>query len=724
MSQQSKPSQLSRYRILGLVGQGQFGKVYCAIHRKTGKLFALKNLERERFPTHQFLRELRFLLSLQHPNIVTCHAVEHTATGRHLVMDYCEGGTLRSLMVDDVGLPLNQGMQLVMDVLQGLDEAHRQKIVHCDIKPENILLTLTAKGWSAKISDFGIARVNKEVYGRSAGNTGSPAYMAPERFYSQYSLVSDIYAVGVMMFELLVGHRPFTGTPKALMAAHLNQVVQFPETMSPDVPDALKEVVDTALQKLPARRFQSAREMLEAIHEAVKDTPMSPGQHSLRAEAPLLILRQVVPCYEGFPQQQTELSAPVTMLNGWQSRHTSPQAVSSPSSSPSPNVDETNATAYSQSFTRDNIELASKKQKADPCYIGYADDTQFCTQIYQRGRGEGNDNTGAGKGHSSEKGISLSFPLPEPIQQLLVIPQGYLLVTRRNILWVDRRRVEGMSLHHTVSKLQVDCPEPHQPSDPQVLAHPIYQLEQDCIAAVDPTGHWLGLVTDHRQSTVEGVSSTLSFHPLPQRSSSMALPQASVRLRAAGKAESLLEAIALDQRHIVIISDGPWRKTPSPEAPATAVPSPSAQSSSSMDRATYLEVFTRRGTRIAIQRLPMLLGKVIATPTPYCLLATDQYDPTSVLYIELKPFRIQRFALDIIPAFLMAASWGHIVADTKGKVIFLDPTGYAVSALQLPSPLMAATFIPPHFLFAATWRNGKGTLHTFDLKRQAIDWVF
>ncbi|NET10313.1 MAG: serine/threonine protein kinase [Symploca sp. SIO2B6] len=262
-------SSFSRYRILGLVGQGQFGQVFCAMHRKTGKLFALKNLERERFPTHQFLRELRFLLSLQHTNIVTCHAIEHTATGRYLVMDYCESGTLRSLMADDLALPIAQSLRLVADVLQGLDCAHRQKIVHCDVKPENILLTLTAKGWLAKISDFGIARLSQEVYNRSAGNTGSPAYMAPERFYSRYSPASDLYAVGVLLFELLVGRRPFSGLPKALMMAHLNQTVQCPDS----IPAGLQQVITTALEKLPARRFQSAMEMLEQINAAVKGTP-------------------------------------------------------------------------------------------------------------------------------------------------------------------------------------------------------------------------------------------------------------------------------------------------------------------------------------------------------------------------------------------------------------------------------------------------------------------
>lgn len=137
-----KERQRSRYRQLGLIGQGQFGRVFCAVHRQTGQLVALKNLERERFPTHKFLRELRFLLTLQHENIVTCQALEHTATGRYLVMDYCEGGTLRSLLNEDHRLHPAQSLKLVADMLAGLEHAHSQGIVHCDIKPENILLSV------------------------------------------------------------------------------------------------------------------------------------------------------------------------------------------------------------------------------------------------------------------------------------------------------------------------------------------------------------------------------------------------------------------------------------------------------------------------------------------------------------------------------------------------------------------------------------------------------
>jgi serine/threonine protein kinase len=274
--------QHSKYRILGLVGQGQFGRVFCASVREapakdsrlTSQLVALKELSHQKAPTSEFLRELWFLITLQHPNIVTCRALEHTATGRYLVMDYCEGGTLRNLLKQDRPLRLLEGLQLIMGVLAGLDYAHRRGVVHCDIKPENILLTLGSKGWSPRLSDFGIARRLPEIGTTRLhqeispdATVGSPAYMAPERFYGLYSPMSDIYAVGILLFELLMGYRPFGGTPGDLRWAHLNQRLPLPDA----IPEPLQAIVKKSLEKLPARRFASASQMAQALRLVMYD---------------------------------------------------------------------------------------------------------------------------------------------------------------------------------------------------------------------------------------------------------------------------------------------------------------------------------------------------------------------------------------------------------------------------------------------------------------------
>jgi serine/threonine protein kinase len=275
-----KPISQTKYRIIGLVGRGQFGRVFCARWRRVdqdsdqtansvldknilNKLFALKELDQKRFPTNQFLRELRFLIALRHINIVSCISLDYSQNHRYLVMEYCEAGTLRNLIEtktlisinsQERSLSLNQNLKLVMEILSGLKYAHSQNIVHCDIKPENILLKLTATGWQAKISDFGIARLGQE---NKSDNTGSPGYMAPERFYGQFSTASDLYAVGVILYELLVKERPFSGNPIELMYAHINQRVKVPDY----IPISLKNFILKALEKLPARRFSSAEEM-------------------------------------------------------------------------------------------------------------------------------------------------------------------------------------------------------------------------------------------------------------------------------------------------------------------------------------------------------------------------------------------------------------------------------------------------------------------------------
>ncbi len=268
----------SNYRILGQIGQGQFAQVYFAVSRQTGEFFALKSLAKG-FPTNRFLREFSCLVSLHHPNIVACHGMEYHGKGRYLVMEYCEGGTLRHLMNNSAELSLELRLDLIIDILAGLEAAHQHNIIHCDIKPENILLSLTEDKWIGKVTDFGIAKTVQQSNNSQleSGYTGSPAYMAPERFYGKYSYSCDLYSVGIILYELLTGERPFSGLPQDLLLAHLNERVNIPDT----VPILLKNIIIKALEKLPKRRFLSAREMLNAVTLAKNNLNLEQNNNQL-----------------------------------------------------------------------------------------------------------------------------------------------------------------------------------------------------------------------------------------------------------------------------------------------------------------------------------------------------------------------------------------------------------------------------------------------------------
>ncbi|MEL6930059.1 MAG: serine/threonine-protein kinase [Cyanobacteria bacterium J06600_6] len=252
----------SNYKILDLVGRGQFGRVYAAIERQSGMLVALKELNIKQLSTSNFLRELTFLVTLDHFNIVSCRALEHQQNKRYLVMDYCEGGTLRDLINRVPKMGLTRSLQLIIDVLQGLEFAHARGIIHRDIKPENILLKSSDRGYSAHIADFGIAQLSQQSADRDVlSNTGSPAYMAPEQFYGDYSYNCDLYGLGIILYELVVGERPFLGMPKDLLPAHLSR----PPIIPSNLPSILRRAIAQSLRKFPQYRFQSAAEMRHAL---------------------------------------------------------------------------------------------------------------------------------------------------------------------------------------------------------------------------------------------------------------------------------------------------------------------------------------------------------------------------------------------------------------------------------------------------------------------------
>lgn len=275
------------YRLLGLVGQGQFAQVYCAVHRRTGRLVAIKQIRHIRIATSKKTEQLNtkeatLLQQFDHPNILKCHA----ASKQRLILDYCEAGSLRShlstafssqLTARRLSFPVIK--RIVEDILKGLSYLHQHGIVHSDLKPENILLTMPIPHQlTAKLSDFGCAHPVDQP-NQSTLDIGSPYYAAPERFNGQSSVASDLYSVGIMLYELLIGDRPFSGTHQQLRQTHESQLPHFPGDLHP----AAKALLSTALHKQPDRRFASASSMLEALETL--ETPRVLEKNLIRADS-------------------------------------------------------------------------------------------------------------------------------------------------------------------------------------------------------------------------------------------------------------------------------------------------------------------------------------------------------------------------------------------------------------------------------------------------------
>lgn len=638
--------QRSKYRVLGLVGQGQFGQVFCAVHRKTGQLVALKNLDRYRFPTHKFLRELRFLLSLEHPNIVTCRALEHTSKGRYLVMDYCEAGTLRQLIEGEMPLPLTQKIELVLALLAGLQHAHSRAIIHCDIKPENILLSLGPNGWCPRISDFGIARLAQGETNDPSGNTGSPAYMAPERFYGQVSVSSDLYGIGVLLYELLIGRRPFSGTPMELMSAHLNQPVRFPAAL----PAELQNILRIALQKLPARRFGSAATLSEALR-ALPQTLLETADQSAWLQSPYK--DEDLPECALATDDFCDFTAQVC------------QTVKAP--------------ILSLVAAECSCEPASQEASIASQWMAQATTTQVVGTKYA-------DTLLSGQVLETLPYSSRS----QPITHLVGNPQGCLIVTHQSVEWFPWATVS-----------------PQQPA----TTYRLFEFQQSGLVAAHASGRWAAIATPETLSIISRSSWRSAPDPLEALASLTAEPTRSPRVVShQSKAPSQLIWLE-DSRHLLLSSTRPAK-----------LGNPAASSSSVST--TQLEIFTRRGQWLGALALPTSIRQVIPTTMPYRLMALEPDHPQGILLIDLKPFRLLRIALPIVPACMTATNWGYAIADQQGQILLLNHETERVGQIAGPAQPTAIASFDGYGLLVATWSEVQGNLYTVDLRQLAIDLIF
>ena len=262
--------QLGNYRLIQLLGQGNFSEVYLGTHLHLNTQAAIKVLHGQ-LANHDragFLTEARTLARLRHPHIIRVLDFGVEGTTPFLVMDYAPGGTLRQRHPKGTLLPLDTVVTYVTQVAEALQYAHQEKLIHRDIKPENMLLGRTNE---VLLSDFGIAVIIQSSPQQQARNAaGTLAYMAPEQLQGKPRPASDQYALGVVVYEWLCGDCPFHGTFAELYSQHLS--VSPPPLCErvPAIPAAVEHVVLKALAKDPKDRFASVQAFASALEEARK----------------------------------------------------------------------------------------------------------------------------------------------------------------------------------------------------------------------------------------------------------------------------------------------------------------------------------------------------------------------------------------------------------------------------------------------------------------------
>jgi serine/threonine protein kinase len=259
-------SNLGRYEVLGELGQGAMGVVYKAKDPLIDRVVAIKTInlslamdEKEEYEG-RFYQEAKAAGRLNHPNIVTIYDVGKSGDVAYIAMELLEGRELRDIMNDGALLPVDQVLNIVAQVAQGLAYAHEHEIVHRDVKPSNIMVI---RDGHVKITDFGIARMASSSVRTQTGMVlGSPKYMSPEQVMGKsIDQRSDIFSLGVMLYEMLTGKAPFDGeNVNAIMYQTLNAVVAPPNAVNPAIPEMVNFILAKALAKKVEDRYQNAKD--------------------------------------------------------------------------------------------------------------------------------------------------------------------------------------------------------------------------------------------------------------------------------------------------------------------------------------------------------------------------------------------------------------------------------------------------------------------------------
>ena len=255
-----------RYRLVAQQGSGGMAVIYKAIDQALGRTVAVKilrpSLTNDPAFLARFRNEARSVANLAHPNIVTVHDVGSDGPTHYIVMEFVEGTDLKRIIKADGALPIDRALNLAIQICGGIGFAHRAGLVHADVKPQNILVT---KDDVVKVTDFGIAQALSDAQPGEKQQVvwGSPHYFAPEQARGEKPTpASDVYSIGIVIFEMLTGRLPYTGANQQELAlAHIRDRIPMVTEFNPNVPENLARIVYKTMSKEPASRYRMADQL-------------------------------------------------------------------------------------------------------------------------------------------------------------------------------------------------------------------------------------------------------------------------------------------------------------------------------------------------------------------------------------------------------------------------------------------------------------------------------
>ena len=259
-----------RYDILEVIGEGGMAVVYKALDNRLNRNVAVKIMRDDTAADEEFRRrfcaESHAVAMLSHPNIVAVYDVSHSDVVEYIVMELVDGITLRQYMDKKGALSWREVLHFTKQIAKALMHAHERGIIHRDIKPQNIMLL---RDGTIKVGDFGIAALENEIHENKGEAIGSVHYIAPEQARGEYpDARSDIYSLGITMYEMLTGQKPFDGTSVGEIAVkHMNMTPDAPRTLRPDIPEELERITLKAMTADINERYQSAEELLKDLDE-------------------------------------------------------------------------------------------------------------------------------------------------------------------------------------------------------------------------------------------------------------------------------------------------------------------------------------------------------------------------------------------------------------------------------------------------------------------------